>query len=289
MDTLVRMLSLLLLASPVAAAQAGPAAPPDRPDTIRVLLVGNSLTYANNLPRLLQAIAASQPEGPRIETATYALPGTDLHEAWNDGHAARALQEGEWNVLVLQERGGVVACMRSHRQLPDCRRSITAHREFTRLAHARGARVLLYSTWDRTTDRTLNKRNARERQSEVLRNAYASLARQLAANGAEVEVVPAASLLLAPANGDFDRAPFTDGVHPSVSSSLAIAARLHAAITGHAPVPREVTIDFPLLPPNAQVNGDTPMETQPQIAGGAVPVRLAAEALSPIYARAAGG
>lgn len=295
MDTLVRMLlalvllvASLLVAIPSAATQAGATTPPDQPDTIRVLLVGNSLTYANNLPRLLQAIAASQPDGPRIETATYALPGAELGESWKDGHAARALREGDWDVLVLQERGGVIACLGSNRPALECKRSITAHREFTRLAHARGTRVLLYSTWGRMTDRTLNKRRSRERQGEVLRNAYARLARQLGSDGADVEVVAAASLLLAPANGDFDPAPFSDGVHPSVSSSIAIAARLHAAITGHAPVPREVTIDFPLLPANAMVNGDTPMETQPQIAGDAAPLRLAAEVLSPIYARAAG-
>src|SRR5690606_1997454 len=103
-----------------------------------------------------------------------------------------------------------------------------------------------------------------------------------------VTVVPAAGLLLEPRNGDYDSAPFTDGVHPSVSSSLAIAADLYAAIAGQAPEPREVAIDFPLLPPAARVEGDRPLEVQPQLAGEAVPVRLAAQALSPLYARAAG-
>lgn len=293
MDTLARLLFslVLLVASPVAAAQADPAAPApgtDRPATLKVMMVGNSLTYANNLPRLVQAIAASQPGGPRIETATYALPGADLNELWKDGHAAQALREGDWDVLVLQERGGVIACMGSNRQFPECRRSITAHREFTRLAHSKGTRVLLYTTWGKITDMTLNNPKARERHREILHNAYASLARQLSSDGADVTVVPAAGLLLAPRNGDYDSAPFTDGVHPSVSSSLAIAADLYAAIAGQAPEPREVAIDFPLLPPAARVEGDRPLEVQPQLAGEAVPVRLAAQALSPLYARAAG-
>ena len=290
MDVLARLLLALVAfaASPVAAAQAETAAAPGKPDTLRVLMVGNSLTYANNLPRLVQAIAASQPAGPRIETATYALPGADLNASWKDGHAAAALRQGGWDVLVLQERGGVLTCMATHRLFPECRRSIDAHREFTRLAQAMGMRVLLFSTWDRITDRTLNNRTDRKRHAEILHNAYAGLARQLAADGARVEILPAASLLLAPSGGDYDAAPFTDGVHPSASSSLLIAARLVAAITGHVPAAHDVEIDFPLLPPAARVEGDAPLETQPQLAGDGTRIRLAAQALSPIYARLGG-
>lgn len=43
---------------------------PERPE-LRVLFVGNSLVYANNLPGLLRALAAAQPSGPRIVTADH--------------------------------------------------------------------------------------------------------------------------------------------------------------------------------------------------------------------------
>lgn len=286
----VRLLLALLAvlafaASPAAAAQADASGPPGQPRSIRVLLVGNSLTYTNNLPRMVRAIAASQPAGPAIETATYAIPGADLNELWKDGHAAAALRRGGWDVLVLQERGGVVACMPTNRLFPECRRSIDAHREFTRLAQTTGTRVLLFSTWGRITERTLNHRSSRQRQAEILDSAYASLARQLAGGGARVEVLPAATLLLAPPDGDPDPAPFTDHVHPSVASSLVVAAALVEAITGHAPSPRDVVIDFPMLPPAARVEGDVPLENQPRLAGDGTRIRLAAQALSPLYAR----
>lgn len=291
MDVLARLLlaAALLAAGPAAAqSQADPATPPDQPDTIRILLVGNSLTYANNLPRLVQAIATSQPAGPRIETATYARPGADLTQLWKDGHAAEALRQGHWDVLVLQERGGTLECMNTNRQLPECRRSITAHREFTRLAQAQGTRVLLFMTSSRVTEMTLNDRSARKGHREILDAAYSRLARQLAGSGADVRVLPAAAMLLAPGNGEFDEAPFVDGVHPSVSSSLVIAADLYAAATGREPAPRDLAIDFPLLPPAAAVRADAPMEVQPQLAGVPTPFLLKAEAVSPLYARAAG-
>ncbi|MBP9696407.1 MAG: hypothetical protein KBD58_04250, partial [Thermomonas sp.] len=50
----------------------------------RVLLVGNSLTYTNNLPALLRAVGASQ--GTPIATESFAAPGGTLIERWNDGH-----------------------------------------------------------------------------------------------------------------------------------------------------------------------------------------------------------
>lgn len=43
-----------------------------------MLLVGNSLTYTNNLPALLRAVGASQ--GTPIATESYAAPGGTLAE-----------------------------------------------------------------------------------------------------------------------------------------------------------------------------------------------------------------
>ncbi|MEO6366225.1 MAG: hypothetical protein ABIO38_09310, partial [Luteimonas sp.] len=97
---------------------------------IRVLFVGNSLTYVNNLPRMVEALASSQPAGPRIETSTFVAPGGSLDERWKDGHASAAMVNGAWDVLVLQERGGLLACMADadKRQTTECRNSQRAHR-----------------------------------------------------------------------------------------------------------------------------------------------------------------
>jgi hypothetical protein len=49
------LLLLLSLAMPLQAQEASP------PRELRVLFVGNSLTYVNNLPATLRALAAAQP------------------------------------------------------------------------------------------------------------------------------------------------------------------------------------------------------------------------------------
>lgn len=292
MNAFTRMFSALALVATAFAAQAqaqaqAPAEPPARP--LRVMLVGNSLTYSNNLPRLLRAIAASQPGGPAIETATYVMPGAELDTLWDDSKAADALRAGPWDALVLQERGGIARCVTNNRREPECRRSERAHRDFTRLATGVGARVLLLATWSPLRASELNDNDLRRRQREVYETAYAQLASHVGGDGARVAVVPAASVLLAPKQGAYDPRPFSDDMHPSIASSLVMAAQLYAAITGRAPVAHDLLIDFPMLPPAALTHPDTPIETQPQLAGDGSKVLLKAGALAPLYARAAGG
>ena len=69
------LLGLSLLLAPFASVQAQDPAPTE----YRVLLVGNSLTYTNNLPALLRAVGASQ--GTPIATESFAAPGGTLIEA----------------------------------------------------------------------------------------------------------------------------------------------------------------------------------------------------------------
>jgi hypothetical protein len=75
-STVVRTIACLLLAM---AMPAWPrTADPAPARELRVLFVGNSLTYVNNLPRLLHAMAASQPGRSAITTPTHASPGSTL-------------------------------------------------------------------------------------------------------------------------------------------------------------------------------------------------------------------
>lgn len=273
--------SMLAFAPATVAAQAAPAnvAP------IRVLFVGNSLTYTNNLPRMVRAIAASQAGGPAIETATYAIPGAELDDLWDDGHAAAALREGDWDVVVLQERGGLLSCVARSTRDPECRRSDGAHRRFSELAREREARVLLLMTWPPSRGNDLGNSVQLRKRAERLTDAYRLVATKLG-GGKEVAVVPAAATLYRFAGNRAAEDVLVDGIHPSVSSSLVMAAQLYQAISGREAQPADLLIDFPLLPANAMITPDKPMETQAQIAGDGSRVLLKAEALASFYAAA---
>lgn len=87
----------LIAASPHTAASSAPAAPPAR----RVLFLGNSLTAANDLPALVQAMARAQGIAFDYRAITHANYAIEDH--WTDG-TARLLTAGEkWDVLVLQQ------------------------------------------------------------------------------------------------------------------------------------------------------------------------------------------
>jgi hypothetical protein len=68
---------------------------------LRVLFLGNSLTAANDLPRLVQMLAASA--GVRVHAVAVTPGGTNLEDHWNDGRSRRLLAAGRWDYVVLQQ------------------------------------------------------------------------------------------------------------------------------------------------------------------------------------------
>ena len=256
------------------------------PAPVRVLFVGNSLTYTNNLPRLVRAVAASQSGGPAIETATYAIPGADLDALWDDGHAAALLQHHHVP-LALAQRGGLFSCIAGSTRDPECRRSESAHRRFTELATEAGARVMLLMTWPPMRGNDLGDASRLRRRAERLNTVYEDTARRWSRGGADVSVVPAAAALYRFAGGRASEEVLVDGVHPSVQASLLMAAQLYRAITGRVAQPADLLIDFPLLPANAMVLADAPLESQAQIAGDGSKVLLKSGAVEAVYAAVA--
>ena len=76
------------------------AAPPQRPE--RVLFIGNSLTLANGLGAMVEALAREAGDMP-IETRTVAVGGFSLEDHWTHGDASRVLAAGGWTTVVLQQ------------------------------------------------------------------------------------------------------------------------------------------------------------------------------------------
>ncbi|WP_407908017.1 hypothetical protein [Lysobacter claricitrinus] len=236
------------------------------------MFVGNSLTYVNNLPGVVAAFARAQPNGAVIETITYVAPGGTLHERWTDGVAAAALRDHRVDVVVLQERGGVLGCVQSDvdRVSVDCRDALTAHRAFAKLAREVGTRVLLLETW------STNEEGQAAQHAGALR----------VAGRTGATVVHAGDALQAEARATSRAATFPDGVHPSLGGTLLMAAQIYRAITGVAPTPRSLRIDVALLPITTAIDPKVPMETQQPTKAPPVYV-LEHDALAPILERAA--
>ncbi len=257
------LLGLSLLFAPFASVQAQDPTPTE----YRVLVVGNSLTYTNNLPALLRVVAASQ--GTTITTETYAAPGGTLAERWRDGKAAEALRTRKFDVVVLQEQGGrLAACPASaveQRKAP-CAASMHAYRDLTSIAQDHRATVLLFNTWapdDRSQARVT-------RSTRMLAETYAA------------RVFDAAGAIDAMRKAQPDATPYPDGTHPSTRASLMLALVLYRDITGSAPLAKDLRVTAPLLPVNAAVSAASPMESQPGLAGDGKALLVPASLLAPL-------
>jgi len=115
---------------------------PPLPPPSRVLFVGNSLTYVNNVDQWVQKLRESSIAGgggspPTLEIAKCVKGGASLKKLWQKTKAKREIAEGGFDVVVLQE------------DLPEttveqfenfCRKFVAAAREAN-------ATPLLHQTW----------------------------------------------------------------------------------------------------------------------------------------------
>jgi hypothetical protein len=109
---------------------------------LRILFVGNSLTYTNDLPGIVQALAKARGQEFYVDSVT--LGGANLEDLWDDGSALDAIAKGKWNVVVLQQGPSSAPESRDHL------------REWTKKFDAKireaGGRTALYMVWP-TPDR----------------------------------------------------------------------------------------------------------------------------------------
>jgi hypothetical protein len=105
---------------------------------LRVLFIGNSLTYVNDLPALVAAFAEAAGETPPEFRAVVA-GGFSLEDHWRQGKARRAIEREKWDVVVLQQgpsasaEGRALLLRYARRFAPGIRRA--------------GARPALYMVW----------------------------------------------------------------------------------------------------------------------------------------------
>jgi len=99
------MLRQLVAATALAAgscAGGGTGLDPDPDATFRVLFIGNSLTYTNDLPAMLNALADSAGvERTHVESVSF--PNYALEDHWATGDALTAIRRGGWDYVIMQQ------------------------------------------------------------------------------------------------------------------------------------------------------------------------------------------
>ena len=75
--------------------------PPVTKAILTLLFIGNSLTAANDLPGLIEAMGRAS--GVEIRCTVIARPNFSLEDHWADGAARKAITRGGWSHVILQQ------------------------------------------------------------------------------------------------------------------------------------------------------------------------------------------
>jgi len=133
---LARALTILLLA--VALFSGGDSKARNSAKVLRVLFIGNSLTYFNDLPSIVEAFAETSRQN-RLSFKAIVTGGFSLEDHWNHGEPRQAISQGGWDVVVLQQ--GPSAS-------PEGRQSLLEYaRRFSQETRRVGAKPALYMVW----------------------------------------------------------------------------------------------------------------------------------------------
>lgn len=115
--------------------------------TRRVLFVGNSLTYVNNLPA---AFASLAPDDRPWVVDAFARPGARLQDDVDNPVLMRLLKHGHYTDVVFQERGGDAVCGPDEARCTerdDRSPTVRASVALASAARAGGARVFYLGTY----------------------------------------------------------------------------------------------------------------------------------------------
>jgi hypothetical protein len=237
--------ALLLLAFALAPAHAADVAAPPQ----KVLFIGNSNTYLNNLPALFAAIAlVARPDLPPPATDMLVAPGAELKDFDFEDYFRSYLTRERFDLVILQEKGGLLACMSSGvRPRPsECQESIDAHKRLAKLAREGGARVLLFGTWSPAPDMT-----------PAVSRGSRQVARMLHA-----PVVDAGAIIARAQRADRALPLSYPDSHPKALGSLLIAAALWEAASGQRVPDGAFSAEIPVWPNGTRFNLLRPVSRQ---------------------------
>ena len=181
--------------------------------SLRLLFIGNSYTYFNELPALVKALGDSA--GLHLEVESVTFGGVSLEDHWQEGTARARLAASRWDIVVLQQ--GPSSRPESRVLLLDY---ATRFNEEIRQA---GGQPAFYSVWPA---------QSRPQDYDGARDSYA-----LAADSLDGMLFPASEAWRAAWRRDGGLALYgPDGLHPTRLGSYLVGLVMVGELTGRSPV-----------------------------------------------------
>ena len=202
---------------------------------IRVLFIGNSLTFYHNMPYMFAELAQSG--GHQVEVRMFAPPGWTLADHSQSSATLKEIQAGNWDLVVLQEGSWIPAVphLRDEKMYPAAGLLDERIRES-------GAETVLFMTWgSRDGLPEEGYEDFTEMQAQI-QTGYLGVADVLGAR-----VVPVGTAW----QNAIDREPKLnlwqmDGIHPSKEGSYLAANVFYAFFFDESPEGLIYNADLPV-------------------------------------------
>jgi hypothetical protein len=233
----------------------------------RVLFVGNSYVYTNDVPRHYRALLA--PGSQTVRTEMVAPGGYTLAQHATDAKTdgtplAGFLRTGPtennaFDAVVLQEQSQIGGFQRG----PEREASVAAAQELSQLGKSRGAQIILYNTWGRENgDPSEPTYKTFVAMQDRLDEGYTNLGAFLRTKALPVSVAPVGAGFRIvfedvtragkdplTKGSDFDALYESDGSHPSVQGAYLAACILSGTVAKarSQPVDVQTFVDEPAL------------------------------------------
>ena len=180
---------------------------------MNALFIGNSFTARNNLPGLIAQLAVARGRG--LDHRLITAGGASLRNHWNAGSALKAIENGRYDCVVLQEQSTlpIKSAKRMHENV----------RLFDEAITRAGAKTILYMTWAR--------QHAPESQ-QAITDAYTTIGRELSAMVVPVGLAWQSFLR----NHDRPALHDRDRSHPTLAGSYLAACVFLVALFNESPV-----------------------------------------------------
>lgn len=207
------------------------AAPAPGNDTVRVLLVGNSIIYTNNLPAILTQMGTANEKHVIVDML--ARGGAQVADHLATDKVNSAIRSGKYDVVVFHDRGGNALCAASSPLDADCMQRIDDHRRFVELIRNSGSIPYLLGTYQPTA------------ASLQLTQGERYIADSIGISNIEISEKWNTAMMAV------EDAPWLaeDGMHPGKALSTLMAMEIYRAIFGSYPHPGNLAIIAPLSVP----------------------------------------
>ncbi len=206
-----------------------------------ILIIGNSRTFYNSMPRMLRQIADSAGSPTKFQIETNTKPAFTFAMHWADGRARRLLGAG-WDDVILQGAS-------AEQYNEEMEKSFLTHgRKLAGIAEVNGGRPRLVVNW--AYDPSLYKGDwdgsGRADHLEQLKSSHARLASE-----ADLARINLAGLWEAVRRSYPSIRLTTDGNHPTVAGSYLYALALYAHLSS-GPVGNVTYVPERLEPKDAE-------------------------------------